>query len=96
LFDPSAGSLLPAVSSQRLQHAYIFESNDYVRIRNAISEGHLVPLEAVWLTNRSSFADSQAEGQKNMRSRAEFNSMLDVRRARDVGVTPLPLLERAK
>jgi hypothetical protein len=88
---PEAG-LLPAVSSERNQRGFLFESNDYPRIKNAVSEGLVVPLETVWLTNHSSFMESQLEGRKNLRSRREFDSMLDIHGARDTGVTPLPIM----
>jgi hypothetical protein len=92
LSTPQGETMIRAVSSQRVQDAFLLEKNDYVRIRNAVAQGHLVPLESVWLTNHSSFGESLDEGRKNLRSRADFNSMLDVRAARDVGVLPMPVL----
>jgi hypothetical protein len=43
------------------------------------------------LTSRTGFAESVEGGLENLNSRARFNSLLDVRRARDQGVTPLPI-----
>jgi hypothetical protein len=60
-----------------------------------VRAGHLVPIESVWLTRRSSFAEALEEGRKNLRSYAEFNSMIDIVLAREGNVTPLPLMQRS-
>jgi hypothetical protein len=63
----------------------------YDELRRFVQDGSLVPLETVWLTSRTGFAESVEGGLENLNSRARFNSLLDVRRARDQGVTPLPI-----
>jgi len=50
-----------------------------------------VPLESVWLTERSGFWDAVDGGKDNLKSRSRFHSMLDIARARDENVTPLPV-----
>jgi hypothetical protein len=53
--------------------------------------GRLVPLETVWLTEHSGFWDAVDGGKDNLKSRSRFHSMLDIARARDENVTPLPI-----
>ncbi len=60
-------------------------------IQRHIHLGHLVPLEATWLTSRGSFQAAAEEGRHNVRS-ADYQAMIDVRLSRDMGITPLPLL----
>lgn len=60
-------------------------------IQRHIHLGHLVPLEATWLTSRGSFQAAAEEGRHNVRS-ADYQAMIDLRLSRDVGITPLPLL----
>lgn len=61
-------------------------------VRRHVRQRALVPLEATWLTARGGFLGSVVEGRNNLRSTAEFQAMIDVRLARDRGVTPLPLI----
>jgi len=51
-------------------------------------------LEATYLTAAWSFADAIVEGRANMRSRRQFDSLLDIRLARSATppVTPLPII----
>jgi hypothetical protein len=67
------------------------KKSTYDELRRFVQDGSLVPLETVWLTSRTGFAESVEGGLENLNSRARFNSLLDVRRARDQGVTPLPI-----
>jgi hypothetical protein len=59
-----------------------------------VTSGDLVMLEATYLTSASSFAEAQEEGRANMRSRDEFDSLLDIKLARSAkpAVTPLPII----
>lgn len=63
----------------------------YREVKRYVDLGHLVPLESVWLTEYSGFADAIDGGRDNLRSASRFHSMLDVIRAREEGVTPLPI-----
>lgn len=56
-----------------------------------VQHGDLVPLESVWLTQHLGFWEAIEAGWENLRNVDEFDSMLDVRRARDCDVTPLPI-----
>ena len=79
-----------ADDSQAQSPGWYLQKSVYSEILQTVRAGDLVPIETVFLTSRSSFAEALDEGLANLRSRAEFNSMLDVRRAREAGVTPLP------
>ena len=59
-----------------------------------VNSGHLVMLEATYLTSAKSFAEAKEQGRANLRSRNEFDSMLDIQVARthDPPVTPLPII----
>jgi hypothetical protein len=59
-----------------------------------VTSGDLVLLEATYLTSASSFAEAKEDGRANMRSRSEFDSLLDIRLARSAKppVTPLPII----
>ncbi|MBL9150159.1 MAG: hypothetical protein JNM94_15835 [Phycisphaerae bacterium] len=59
----------------------------------ACDKGEVVPIETVFLTQRSSFDEAVQEGRANLVRQREFHSILDVRLARDSNVTPLPLPE---
>ena len=66
----------------------------YDEIMEYVTSGDLVMLEATYLTSASSFAEAIEEGRANMRSRREFDSLLDIRLARSATppVTPLPII----
>jgi hypothetical protein len=66
----------------------------YDEIMEYVTSGELVMLEATFLTSATSFADAVEEGRANMRSRREFDSLLDIRLARSATppVTPLPII----
>jgi hypothetical protein len=63
----------------------------YREIRRNVESGRLVPLESVWLTERSGFFDAVDGGRDNLKSARRWHSMLDIVRAREEGVTPLPV-----
>jgi hypothetical protein len=66
----------------------------YEEIMQYVTAGDLVMLEATFLTSATSFAEAMEEGRANMRSRREFDSLLDIKLARsaDPPVTPLPII----
>lgn len=68
-----------------------FRKTAYDEIVKQVRLGRLVPLESVWLTEHSGFWDAVDGGRDNLKSRSRFHSMLDVARARDEHVTPLPI-----
>jgi hypothetical protein len=66
----------------------------YKEIVQAIEDGKLVPLETVLLTSRTSFGDAVEEGRQNLMDVDDFDSLLDINRARTNPVrpiTPLPI-----
>lgn len=76
--------------------AWCYDSAALVDIRKAVNNNHLVPLESVGLSERASLGDS-IEAAREYFAKAEedrFLLMLDVRTAREKGVTPLPLGQR--
>ena len=73
----------------------VFGPEQRLDVQRRIHSGHLVPLEATWLTARSGFEAAAEEGQRNVRSVIEYQAMIDLQIARGSGVTPLPLLGAA-
>jgi hypothetical protein len=71
--------------------AWYFEKAQYREILEEIYSGNIVPLEAVCLTSRLGFEEAIEEGRNNLRSKAEFHSMIDIMLARTSNVTPLPI-----
>ena len=66
----------------------------YKEVVQAIEDGKLVPLETVLLTSRTSFGDAVEEGRQNFLDVDDFDSLLDINRARTDPVrpiTPLPI-----
>ena len=66
----------------------------YGEVTELVRSGDLAPLETVWLTQHKGFWEARDAGGENLRSRDQFESMIDVQRARDKQVTPLPVLRR--
>lgn len=64
-------------------------------IMRCTQRGDLVPLETVWLTNYSGFAEAQAAGVENLSDPGEFDSLLDIMQARSNNppVTPVPIIQ---
>jgi hypothetical protein len=77
------------------QYGWRLTRLQYEEIMTHIASGDLVMLEATYLTSASSFAEAVEEGRANMRSKRQFDSLLDVRSARSATppVTPLPIIE---
>ena len=63
----------------------------YEEILRHVASGALVPLESVWLTEHSGFGEAIDGGRDNLKSRRRFHSMLDILKARELQVTPLPI-----
>ena len=93
---PAAGSPLARSASVRFVDPYGWRLTrlHYNEIMEYVTSGDLVMLEATYLTSASSFAEAVEEGRANMRSRREFDSLLDIRLARSASppVTPLPIV----
>lgn len=67
------------------------DASRYKEVLHYVQSGQLVPLESVWLTQRKSFSEALEAGYTNLRSASEFDSLIDIRQAREHGVTPLPV-----
>lgn len=63
----------------------------YPAVIQYIRDGHLVPLETVFLTQKCAFDEAIKEGAANLARRREFDSIQSIRAARANDVTPLPL-----
>ena len=75
--------------------AWCYDRTALKEIRKSIDDNRLVPIESVGLSDRSGFAESIAYARENYFAKAKrFLLMLDVKEARDLGVTPLPLGQR--
>jgi hypothetical protein len=73
------------------QYAWMLDRNSYSDLLQLVRDGHLVPIESVALTQRSGYWDAVAQGIENLRSRDEFEFLIDIKRAREANVTPIPL-----
>jgi hypothetical protein len=90
--DPAArAAAVPFVD----QYGWRLTRLHYDEIMTHITSGDLVMLEATYLTSASSFGDAVEEGRANMRSKRQFDSLLDIRSARlaTPPVTPLPIID---
>ena len=90
--DPAArAAAVPFVD----QYGWRLTRLQYEEIMTHIASGDLVMLEATYLTSASSFAEAVEEGRANMRSKRQFDSLLDIRSARSATppVTPLPIID---
>ena len=70
---------------------WMIERDGFELILSALVEEEIVPVETVALTSRDSFAQACEEATINLGKRDFFDAMLDIRKARDNRVTPLPL-----
>jgi hypothetical protein len=68
---------------------------NYAEVMKYVTSGHLVMLEATYLTAAKKFSEAREQGRINMRSRKEFDSLLDIQVARTAKppVTPLPIID---
>jgi hypothetical protein len=86
-------SLLLNRRGQPQEFSWLFPKLYRKEIMGQVEEGHLVPLESVWLTNHSQFEDAKDGGWENLSVPDEFHSLIDIRLARECKVTPLPRVE---
>jgi hypothetical protein len=79
------------------QYGWRLTRLQYDEIMTHIASGDLVMLEATYLTSASSYAEAVEEGRANMRSKRQFDSLLDIRTARSATppVTPLPIINHS-
>jgi len=93
---PGVGS--PAARAAALpyvdQYGWRLTKLNYAEVMAYVTAGHLVMLEATYLTAAKKFSDAQEQGRANLRNRKEFDSLLDIQVARTASppVTPLPIV----
>jgi hypothetical protein len=63
----------------------------FEEVRQWVRDGELVPLETVWLTNHQGFAEATKAGIDNLRTSANFESLVNITKLREENVTPLPI-----
>lgn len=72
------------------QYGWFYKQDAYDLVLQFVREGKLMPLESTLLTQRGGFWEAVEEGAKNLRSRSDFDSLVDVSQSRGE-VTPIPL-----
>ncbi len=72
------------------QYGWFYKQDVYELALQFVRDGKLVPLESTLLTQRGGFWEAVDEGARNLRSRSDFESLVDVCQARSE-VTPIPL-----
>lgn len=98
--DPTAPT--PTLEQRRqstgdpgLQRRWITGKTEAAAVLREVQAGRLVPLETVWLTNGRSFSDALRAGRHNLYAPGAFEYLIDIQRAREHGITPLPLPEKS-
>jgi hypothetical protein len=93
---PSAGSVVARTAAVRFVDGYGWRLTrlHYDELMAYVTSGDLVMLEATYLTGANSFADAVTEGLAKMEKRDDFDSLLDIKLARNATppVTPLPII----
>ena len=75
---------------------WFFKQDNAGEILRYVREGKLVPLETVRLTENCGFWEAVDAGIENFSDPKEFEAMVDIKLARDLIVTPLPILGMQK
>jgi len=73
-----------------------FPKRYFAEIKKEIEAYRLIPLETVGLTDMRAFQEAIDDATEHFSSKSNFDSMIDVNRARENGVTPLPISARVK
>jgi hypothetical protein len=71
---------------------WMLERGYYSELMERVYQGDLIPLETTLLARRSSFKHAAEEGLRNLKSKSDFEYLLDVNLARDAGVRPIPTI----
>jgi hypothetical protein len=88
---PPGAMPAPAPSRVTADFGWVLPASRFGDVMKLVQAGHIVPIETVALTQRTGFQAAIEEGLQNLRDRRSFESLFDVRLAREAGVTPLPL-----
>ena len=93
---PAAGSVVARTAAVRFVDGYGWRLMrlHYDEIMQFVTAGDLVLLEATYLTGAYSFAGAVEEGRVKIEMRGEFDSLIDIKLARNATppVTPLPII----
>lgn len=81
----------PRSERSTAQFGWVLPSSRFTDVMKLVQAGHIVPVETVALTQRTGFDAAIEEGLQNLRDRRSFESLFDLRLAREAGVTPLPI-----
>jgi len=73
------------------EQAWMLGKNIQSLIKQMIDSGELVGVETVGLTKHQSFEKAKEEGTNRIELGVDFEYLVDVRIAREGGVTPLPI-----
>lgn len=84
----SDGTSLP---ENTIQHEWILDQRYYSALIDLVRQGHIVPIESVALTRRAGFDEAVEQGTQDLRSKADFQFLVDIKSAREADVTPIPL-----
>lgn len=84
----SNGSAPPESTIQR---EWILDQRYYAALIDLVRQGHIVPIESVALTQRSGFDGAVSQGTQDLRSKADFQFLVDIKSAREADVTPIPM-----
>ena len=93
-FEVGAHAEANAEKKRSSAYAWVELKQGYDEVLELVRNGDLAPLEAVSLTQNKGFWEARDGGVEDLRSRREFEAMIDVQRARDEKVTPLPVVRR--
>jgi hypothetical protein len=74
-----------------IQREWILDQRYYAALIDLVRQGHIVPIESVALTQRSGFDDAVNQGTQDLRSKADFQFLVDIKSAREADVTPIPM-----
>ena len=85
-------SAMASASGERSLPPWAYDQRQHRQIVKALKEGDIAALEATYLTRLMPFSAALAEGASKLGRRIDFDCLLDVRRARQCHVTPLPLI----
>ncbi|HVN18391.1 MAG TPA: hypothetical protein VMU05_06445 [Dongiaceae bacterium] len=84
----SNGSTPPETTIQR---EWILDQRYYAALIELVRQGHIVPIESVALTQAAGFDEAVNQGTQDLRSKADFQFLVDIKSAREADVTPIPM-----
>jgi hypothetical protein len=70
---------------------WVITADGFGEVTSFVTSELLVPLETTGLTNACPFSEAIERGMQNLRRRDLFDRPIDLHRARQLAVTPLPL-----